>query len=141
MVVVISSEGTEFEVDSGFMTQCGTIKGLLEDIPDVSEPIHLNNIRGEIIQKILIYCQYHKDHPVPPVREDQRWKSDNISEWDQEFMKVENRILFEIMEAANFLELETLVDLGCKTIANKMKGKTIDEIKEIFEIPDWLRKV
>lgn len=38
------------------------------------------------------------------------------------------------VQAANYLNVEDLLDLGCTTVADKMKGRTPEEIHNIFEI-------
>jgi S-phase kinase-associated protein 1 len=37
-------------------------------------------------------------------------------------------------QAANYLEISTLLDEGCKIIANMIKGKSPSEIRRIFNI-------
>jgi S-phase kinase-associated protein 1 len=61
-------------------------------------------------------------------------KSDDITEWDGAFIKVENEDLFEIILAANYLDIKPLLDLGCKTVANMIRGKTPEQIREMFNI-------
>lgn len=48
--------------------------------------------------------------------------SDDIDEWDQEFCKVDQGTLFELILAANYLDIKPLLDLTCKTVANMIKG-------------------
>jgi len=43
-------------------------------------------------------------------------------------------MLFEIILAAHFMEITPLVDLGCKTVANMIKGKSAEEIRKVFNI-------
>jgi S-phase kinase-associated protein 1 len=57
-----------------------------------------------------------------------------ISEWDKSFMKVEQDLLFEIILAANYMDIKGLLDLGCQTVANMIKGKSPEEIRETFNI-------
>jgi S-phase kinase-associated protein 1 len=59
---------------------------------------------------------------------------DDITEWDGTFIKVENEDLFEIILAANYLDIKPLLDLGCKTVANMIRGKTPEQIREMFNI-------
>jgi len=44
--------------------------------------------------------------------------------------------LFELILAANFLDIRALLDLACKTLAKKFEYKTEAQIKELFEITD-----
>jgi S-phase kinase-associated protein 1 len=37
-------------------------------------------------------------------------------------------------QAANYLDIKALLDVGCKTVANMIKGKSPDEIRKTFNI-------
>ena len=42
--------------------------------------------------------------------------------------------LIELISAANYLDIEELLDMACKAAANMIKGKTADEIRNYFNI-------
>lgn len=42
--------------------------------------------------------------------------------------------LNRIRQAANYLDIGPLLDLGCKTIANLVKGKSAEGIRNLFNI-------
>ncbi|KAK1908906.1 hypothetical protein P3342_006786 [Pyrenophora teres f. teres] len=46
----------------------------------------------------------------------------------------DQEMLFEIILAANYLDIKALLDVGCKTVANMIKGKSPDEIRKTFNI-------
>ena len=62
------------------------------------------------------------------------YRTDDISLWDQDFLKVEQTVLFDLMNAANYLDLKNLLDVTCKTVANMIKSKTVDEVRATFNI-------
>lgn len=58
-----------------------------------------------------------------------------ISEWDQEFLRIDKVPLFELVLAANFLEYKALLDVCCKTIANNLKKcKDPEDIRKYLNI-------
>ena len=38
------------------------------------------------------------------------------------------------MQAANFLDIKPMLDLTCKTVANMIRGKKVEEIRRTFNI-------
>jgi len=61
-------------------------------------------------------------------------RTDDITPWDKEFCEVDQATLFELILAANYLDVKSLLDLTCKTVANMIKGKTPQEIRKLFNI-------
>jgi S-phase kinase-associated protein 1 len=85
-------------------------------------PIPLPNVTGKILSKVIEYCKYHLEHPTPASEEKKDEKrTDDIIPWDQEFCKVDQATLFELILAANYLDIKPLLDLTCKTVANMIK--------------------
>lgn len=72
---------------------------------------------------VLDYCKWHLANPKPVSEEKKEEKrTDDICEWDLNFMNVDQPTLFDLILAANYLDIKSLLDLGCKTIANMIKG-------------------
>ena len=56
------------------------------------------------LDKIIEWCKHHKnDAPVADDEETER-RTDDIPTWDQEFLKVDQGTLFELIMAANYRE-------------------------------------
>mmetsp|Transcript_12386 Transcript_12386/g.39248 ORF Transcript_12386/g.39248 Transcript_12386/m.39248 type:complete len:124 (+) Transcript_12386:389-760(+) len=96
-------------------------------------PIPLPNVSSKILAKVLEYCKYHVDankktDDKSPVSEE------DVKQWDAEFVKVDQGTLFELILAANYLNIKSLLDLTCKTVADMIKGKTPEEIRKTFNI-------
>ncbi len=47
-------------------------------------------------------------------------------------------MLYNILIAANYLDIRGLVNVCCKTIANMIKGKTAEQIRQTFGIENDL---
>ncbi|KAF2669082.1 S-phase kinase-associated protein 1A [Microthyrium microscopicum] len=117
------------------------LKNLLGDLGAESgnseiSPIPIKGINTTILTKVMEWCQHHSADPPASNDDDadSRKKTTEIDEWDQKFMNVDQEMLFEIILAANYLDIKPLLDVGCKTVANMIKGKSPDEIRKTFNI-------
>ncbi|KAJ9593776.1 hypothetical protein L9F63_027581, partial [Diploptera punctata] len=133
-----SSDGEVFEVDVEIAKCSVTIKTMLEDLgmdEDEEEVVPLPNVNSAILKKVIQWATYHKDDPPPPEDDENKEKrTDDISSWDADFLKVDQGTLFELILAANYLDIKGLLDVTCKTVANMIKGKTPEEIRKTFNI-------
>jgi len=128
-----SIDEQEFEVPIDVAKMSETVKHMIEDIG--GDQIPLPNVTGKILQKVIDYCKFHLEHPTPPSEEKKDEKrTDDIIPWDQTFCNVDQATLFELILAANYLDIKPLLDLTCKTVANMIKGKTPEEIRKTFNI-------
>jgi len=57
-----------------------------------------------------------------------------VGEWDAAFIEMEQKMLFDVILAANYMDIPSLLDLGCAKIASMIKNKSPDEIKDLFGI-------
>ncbi|KAL4840090.1 hypothetical protein H8958_015568 [Nasalis larvatus] len=138
-----SSGGEIFEVDVEIVKQSVTIKTMLEDLgmhdEGDNDPVPLPNANAAIFKKVIQWRTHHKDNPPPPEDdEDKEKRTDDISVWDQEFLKVDQGALFELILAADYLDFKGLLDVTCKSVANMVKRKTPEEICKTFNIKNDL---
>jgi len=134
-----SSDGEVFDVDVEVAKASVTIKTMLDDLgieEDDQEVVPLPNVNSTILRKVIQWAAYHKDDPPPTGEEEENRerRTDDVSPWDQEFLKVDQGTLFELIQAANYLDIKGLLDVTCKTVANMIKGKTPEEIRKTFNI-------
>lgn len=132
-----SADGQNFQVEVEVAKKSETIKNLIEDA-GTDSPIPLPNVTGKILTKVVEYCKYHYEHPELTVKkegeEEKTVGGDEICSWDLEFCKIDQPTLFDLILAANYLDVKQLLDLACKTVANMIKGKTPEEIRKLFNI-------
>lgn len=87
-----SSDGEVFEVDVEIAKCSVTIKTMLEDLgmdEDEEEVVPLPNVNSAILRKVIQWATYHKDDPPPPEDDENKEKrTDDISSWDADFLKV-----------------------------------------------------
>ncbi|XP_062209549.1 SKP1-like protein 21 isoform X1 [Phragmites australis] len=78
---------------------------------------------------ILDYCRFHQ----VPGRSNKERKS-----FDEKFVRIDTERLCELTSAADSLQLKPLVDLTSRALARIIEGKTPEEIRDIFHLPDDL---
>jgi S-phase kinase-associated protein 1 len=127
-----SSDDEMFEVDEAVAHESQTIKNMIEDT-GTDAPIPLPNVSSKILAKVIEYCRYHVEaakttDDKPAVGEEE------VKAWDADFVKVEQSVLFDLILAANYLNIKNLLDLTCQTVADMIKGKTPEEIRKTFNI-------
>jgi S-phase kinase-associated protein 1 len=47
---------------------------------------------------------------------------------------LEQEVLFELILAANYMDIKPLLELSCAKVASMIKGKSIQEIRKFFNI-------
>ncbi|KHN95129.1 SCF complex subunit Skp1 [Metarhizium album ARSEF 1941] len=139
-VYLISNDAATLQVDRNVAQRSMLIKHMLEDIGHESinedNPIPIPNVNEAVLRKVIEWCEHHRNDP-PQAQDDDsdgRRRTTDIEEWDQKFMQVDQEMLFEIILAANYLDIKPLLDVGCKTVANMIKGKSPEEIRKTFNI-------
>ncbi|CAK9877263.1 unnamed protein product [Sphagnum jensenii] len=127
-----SSDDEMFEVEEAVAFESQAVKNMIEDT-GMDHPIPLPNVSSKILAKVIEYCKYHVDNqkstddkPATP--------EDEIKAWDQDFVKGDQATLFDLILAANYLNIKSLLDLTCQTVADMIKGKTPEEIRKTFNI-------
>lgn len=72
----------------------------------------------EYTDQVLEYCEYHQADPLPPL--DGEWNSgafqesnarrqSAITEWDAQYIDCEQEVLFEIIQAASYMDIKALL--------------------------------
>ncbi|GBB93636.1 hypothetical protein RclHR1_02200017 [Rhizophagus clarus] len=134
-VTLKSVDEVEFKVEIPVASRSILIKNMIEDIGEQDQCIPLPNVNEKVLKKVLEWCQHHVNDPqLTNDDDDSRRRNTEIDDWDQMFLNVEQDLLFEIILAANYLDIKPLLDVGCKTVANMIKGKSTEEIRSMFNI-------
>ncbi|KAL8028188.1 hypothetical protein ABFS82_14G140500 [Erythranthe guttata] len=95
-----------------------------------NHPISLpSRVNPAMLSLILDYCRFHQ----VPGRSNKERKS-----FDEKFIRMGTKKLCELTSAADSLQLKPLVDLTSRALARVIEGKTPEEIREIFHLPDDL---
>ncbi|PIA55359.1 hypothetical protein AQUCO_00800245v1 [Aquilegia coerulea] len=127
MVTLNSSDGESFDVEEAVILQSQTIKHMIED-DCADNGIPLPNVTAKILAKVVEYCKKHFEV------EGQSTEEEQLKTWDADFVRVDQDTLFNLILAANYLNIRSLLDLTCQTVADMIMGKTPEEIRKTFSI-------
>ncbi|RVW96714.1 SKP1-like protein 1A [Vitis vinifera] len=122
-----SSDGMFFYVDVAVAMESQTIKHMIED-RCADNAIPLPNVTSKILARVIEYCKKHVETP----KAEEHAVNDELRAWDADFVKVDQATLFDLILAANYLDIKSLLDLTCQTVADMIKGKTPSEIRKTF---------
>lgn len=144
--VLVSSDDEKFPTEQKVMEKSNLLKNMLKDLfpsdeddeeeEDDDEPteIPLPNVSSSVMRFILEWCEHYKDEEFDDDLDDDSKKSAPIAEWDKNFLSTDQEMLYEIILAANYLNIKPLLNAGCKMVAEMIRGKSPDEIRKTFNI-------
>lgn len=127
-VTLISADQQRFDVPMAVATQSLTIKSMVEEIGG-DDPVPVPNVNGAVLARVIEFCTFHT---IPRAEND-----DARKQFDTEYtagLKADHGMLFDLILAANYLNIKQLLDLVCSTVAGMIRGKTTEQIRETFAI-------
>jgi S-phase kinase-associated protein 1 len=127
-VVLKTNDQTQFEVSRQEAELSAVVKQMLEDLPDSDEPIPLmdKSTTGPVVENVVAWM---KGYVLVDTDDD---KIKFSTEFVQQF---EDDMLFNVILAANYMDIRPLQDAGCKMVAEEIKKcKTPEEIRTRFNI-------
>ncbi|GJN00634.1 hypothetical protein PR202_ga17830 [Eleusine coracana subsp. coracana] len=131
MITLKSSDGEDFEVEEAVAMQSQTIKHMIEDdCADNGSP--LPNVTATILSKVLEYCKKHVQ--ANKAGSEDAAAAGASSSSTSNNSDVDQATLFDLILAANYLDIKGLLDLTCQTVADMIKGKTPEQIRQTFNI-------
>ncbi|EGT46157.1 hypothetical protein CAEBREN_20945 [Caenorhabditis brenneri] len=137
---VAGNDDVELKVSELAIQQSETLNRLISTmgytLEDVKErpAIPIENIDGETLKLVFQWCEHHKGEPIPE-DDDSVPKNVVIPEFDAKLMEIDDEKLFNLICAANYLNIKQLLNVSCKKVANMAKGKSPEELRILFEIP------
>ena len=116
-----------FEVEAKAAFRSITIKNMIDDTGfQIHVPVPM--VDSPTLAKVIEYLNFHQK------AEERETPAEDQTVWDVNYVKVDDETLFNLILAANYLDIKSLLDLTCKTVADEIKGKTPEEIRTRFNI-------
>ena len=128
-VVIQTNEGRTVETELKYLEKLQLVNDLIdsEDTDNIEEcDIDLPlDVEEDIIKKILLVCEYEYNNRDKNITEDDRFN------WYNNYFTSNYDLLNKILETADYLGYEELVDMGCEKIADDIKScKSVDDVKK-----------
>ena len=136
-----SSDGKEIEISKKAASRSGLLKGIIEDFPDNTE-FPVNQVNGTILEKVKEYLVHYKDEE-PPKMEVPLKSTDFkqcVSEWDYNYLGEDIDLIFNLINASNYMDIKPLLEISSAKLGSKIKGTTSESVKKDFEIPELTKE-
>lgn len=129
-ISLVSNDGQKFELESEAAKASKLIANTLEDSSETEE-IPIEQVTGTILAKVIDYLKHIAEQPPTKIEKPLKGEfNECVNDWECSFCDLENEQLFDVMMAANFMEVKPLLNLMCAKVASKIKGKNPDEARE-----------
>lgn len=147
-ITLISKNNVAVEVDRKASLLSKLIKTSLESDVEAKE-VPIPAVDENTLKLIVTYMEHHKDNesdaPEAPLKSK---KNENIhkDEFDLKFFgkyitkeddkerKIKNRELYDLILAANYMDMNKMLHKGCATVAANIKGEPLEKIKNILSV-------
>jgi len=135
---LISKDGVDHLVSKNYALTSELVKQALDSDVDATE-IHMPGVSNSTLKVIIEYMNHHTGNELPIITKPLKSKImvDVCKDpWDAEFV---DRIgetrqdLYDLILAANYMDIKSLLHLGCAKVASLIKGQPLEKIKDILE--------
>jgi len=132
-IKLISKERDSFEISKRTACMSSVIRVMIE-FDNKETEIPLKEVTSDVMKKIVEFMKYHEHVEMPEIQKPIQHTNMKYltTEWDADFINVDNDLLFKLLSIANYLDIKPLLNLCSAKIATMIKGKTRQQIQEIF---------
>ncbi len=125
-MLLVSSDDVTIEVSECAALLSDLLRGLLEDLtdaaPDEPQSIPIFGVDGVTLASVIEYCEAHAATDTP-----------DLTDWDVEFINGQGEEgLLALTNAASYMAVEQLFELGCCRIADLMRDKEPEEVRRMM---------
>jgi len=133
-----SKDGKSYPVERKHAFISNLIKTGLEN-DDKADEFPVPGVTAPILEKVVEYMSHHKGTEPPIIEKPLRSKVMRDvcqDKWDAEFIDrigETRQVLYDLILAANYMDIKGLLHLGCAKVASLIKGQPLEKIKEILD--------
>lgn len=131
----VSNDGSEFPITVEVAKMSELVASLMEEADEDGSrviKVPLPNVSTNTLRKVVEFCNHYQE--VEPMRSIERGPlrstnmADHVQLWYAEFVddaRCTKDELFELLLAANYMDIETLLNLAGPAIASRISGKSV----------------
>lgn len=120
----------------------GLVRNMLDgdDDDDEENQIPLPNVGSAALRKVIEFCEHHVGDPMDAIERPLRSTkmSDSVNAWYSSFVddlwEQDESFFFEVMMAANYMEISPLLDLTCARFTGELKRMRAPDIAEKYQV-------
>lgn len=136
--IVLVIENKKIPIKKSVAKLSGLLKIMIENDSKETE-IPIVNVKERIMRKVIVFMNYYNENPMNNISKPIKSTNMNelVSEWYSNFVNIDENNknkLYELISAANYLDIKPLLDLTCAKIATMIKGKSLEEIRNVFNV-------
>jgi len=109
-----------------------------EDEEITDKDFHCLKVSTGVLCKVVEYCTHYQMveemHEISTPLQGETVEEIVKQQWYSDFCKVEREMLFNLVAAANYMDIKPLLDLTCLAVSVNIKGKSVEELRSIFKI-------
>lgn len=131
-----SKDEKEFSISEKAVKRSKLVEGIIQDYED-NKIIPLPDVDGKILEKIIEYLNHYENSEPKIIKKPlKNYKMNEAFEkWDYDYinnMNIED--IINLLNASNYMDIDSLVQLCKNKIAYDIIEKPIDEVINIFKI-------
>ncbi|RWS01882.1 S-phase kinase-associated protein 1-like protein [Dinothrombium tinctorium] len=137
-----SNDHHVFEVDKDAAELSLVVKGAIANTADDDSSVPLPKVCKVDLERVVEWITHHQHDPQEDEDDEESEnerknepRSTEMDAWDAEFIdKFELREVFDLLNAANYMDVKGLFDVCCKKIAKTIHGKNAEQIRATFGV-------
>jgi S-phase kinase-associated protein 1 len=131
------TDGFSFNVSLEACNLSDLMKSVIEDAGDDAQTeIPLPNVPSNVLEKIVEFMQCYTETPMSEI--EKPLKSPDLIEVVGEkyanLVNIDQELLIQMMGAADYMGIQSLLDLTCAKVASIIHGKTPSELRKMFNL-------
>lgn len=108
-----------------------------DDDDEEMQPFDVPKITGPVLQKVIDFCTHYQTEEMKTIPQPLKTleMKDYVQDWYANYIdNVDIEMLMKLIEAANYIHIQPLLDLTCAKVAAIMRANVPDRTREIFGI-------